>query len=309
MRILHDYLEYAATGRIEVGTDTGQRPESPFEEYVLERLRTQGLEVDPQVGVAGYRIDLGIRHPGYPHGYLLGVECDGRTYHSALSVRDRDRLREAVLRGLGWDIYRIWSTDWFKDPDHEVQKLMAYVEDRIKAWSTGLSTRRRRSGIAWGGHCSNHYNRPRSITSLESEDELGDEQLSIEVGDTVSYHDAGISANIRRVTIVRGVDNPANGIINDNKPLAIALLGAEVGETVTVRQPNSEVDIVVARYRTARVGTRGTASIRRLDTGGWLCTRAVPRMGRGRHLTHDQHRFRRSRRRSFILSRWKGQSW
>ena len=74
--------------------------------------------------MAGFRIDLGVRHSDYPHGYLLGVECDGRAYHSALSVRDRDRLREAVLRDLGWDIYRIWSTDWFEDADRELKKLM-----------------------------------------------------------------------------------------------------------------------------------------------------------------------------------------
>ena len=72
VRILRDYLEYAATGKIETGTNTGREPESPFEEYVLTRLRDRGLEVDPQVGVAGYRIDLGVKHPDYPHGYLPG---------------------------------------------------------------------------------------------------------------------------------------------------------------------------------------------------------------------------------------------
>ena len=89
------------------------------------------------MGVAGFRIDLGVRHPDYPHGYLLGVECDGRTYHSALSVRDRDRLREAVLRGLGWDIYRIWSTDWFEDADRELKKLMEYIAGRLEAFRVG----------------------------------------------------------------------------------------------------------------------------------------------------------------------------
>ena len=127
VRILRDYLEYAATGKIETGVNTGREPESPFEEHVLQQLRALGFEVEPQVGVAGFRIDLGVRHPDYPHGYLLGIECDGRTYHSALSVRDRDRLREAVLRDLGWDIYRIWSTDWFEDAGRELEKLKEYI--------------------------------------------------------------------------------------------------------------------------------------------------------------------------------------
>ena len=244
VRILRDYLEYAATGRIERGSDTGRGPESPFEEYVLARLQAQGLEVDPQVGVAGYRVDLGIRHPDYPHGYLLGVECDGRTYHSALSVRDRDRLREAVLRGLGWDIYRIWSTDWFKDADHEMQRLMSHIDGRIEAWHSGPAPEEDNTALL-GELVEQSPDLSSDSILLTREEELGDKQLFVEVSDTVSYHNSGREFDIRRVTIVRGVDDPASGVINDNKPLARALLGAEVGETVTVRQPTSEVDIVV----------------------------------------------------------------
>ena len=247
VRILRDYLEYAATGKIETGVDTGREPESPFEEYVLERLRNQGLEVDPQVGVAGFRIDLGVRHPDYPHGYLLGVECDGRAYHSALSVRDRDRLREAVLRDLGWDIYRIWSTDWFEDAERELKKLMEYIADRIDAFRAGLGAEDGES-LLLGVAVEQPDEQLADVSTVEYEaEDLDDELHCVEVGDTVSYHESGHELDVRRVTIVRGKDDPANAIINDNKPLAIALLGAEVGETVTVRQPTSEVDIVVDR--------------------------------------------------------------
>lgn len=247
VRILRDYLEYAATGKTETGIDTGRQPESPFEEYVLKRIRNQGLEVDPQVGVAGFRIDLGVKHPDYPHGYLLGVECDGRTYHSAPSVRDRDRLREAVLRDLGWDIYRIWSTDWFKDADRELNKLMEYIKSRIEAFRSGSAAEEgekillgevigKSPGLSAG-----------DLTTEDAAEKRDDEVLYVDVDDTISYHQAGHEQDIRRVTIVRGKDDPANAIINDNKPLAVALLGAEVGETVTVRQPTSELEIVVDR--------------------------------------------------------------
>jgi len=247
VRILRDYLEYAATGKIETGTDTGREPESPFEEYVLERLRGLGLEVDPQVGVAGFRIDLGVRHPDYPHGYLLGVECDGRAYHSALSVRDRDRLREAVLRDLGWDIYRIWSTDWFEDADRELKKLMEHVAGRLEAFLAGSGAEDGETLLLGETVERSEEQVVGASPSQDGPEELDDEPLCVEVGDTVSYHEAGRGLDIRRVTIVRGKDDPAKAIINDNKPLAVALLGAEVGETVTVRQPTSELDIVVDR--------------------------------------------------------------
>ena len=247
VRILRDYLEYAATGKIETGIDTGREPESPFEDYVLERLRGQGLEVDPQVGVAGFRIDLGVRHPDYPHGYLLGVECDGRAYHSALSVRDRDRLREAVLRDLGWDIYRIWSTDWFEDADRELKKLMEHVAGRLEAFRAGSGAEDGETVLLGETVERSEEQSVGASPSQDGPEELDDEPLCVEVGDTVSYHEAGRGLDIRRVTIVRGKDDPAKAIINDNKPLAVALLGAEVGETVTVRQPASELDIVVDR--------------------------------------------------------------
>jgi very-short-patch-repair endonuclease len=96
--------------------------------HVAEALERRGFKVTPQVGVAGFFIDLAIKHPKMPHGYLLGIECDGATYHSAKSARDRDALRQEVLEKLGWKIYRIWSTDWFNNPRNEMDKLVAHVE-------------------------------------------------------------------------------------------------------------------------------------------------------------------------------------
>lgn len=84
--------------------------------------------VHPQVGVSGYRIDIGVVDPRAPGRYLLGVECDGRTYHSGATARDRDRLRQHVLEGLGWQLHRIWSTDWWLNPQEPIRKLIAKLE-------------------------------------------------------------------------------------------------------------------------------------------------------------------------------------
>lgn len=93
----------------------------------------RGFGVDYQVGVAGYRLDLAVSHPDYRNGYLVGVECDGATYHSSRSARDRDVLRQEILEKLGWTIYRIWSTDWFTDPPGQMTKLCDYLEARFAA--------------------------------------------------------------------------------------------------------------------------------------------------------------------------------
>src|SRR6185312_4664959 len=97
--------------------------DSPFEEAVAVELERLNWQAVPQVGISGFRIDLGIRHPD-----LAGVECDGATYHSSSTARDRDKVREQVLRGLGWDIVRVWSTDWWFDPKGCAERLHASLE-------------------------------------------------------------------------------------------------------------------------------------------------------------------------------------
>jgi very-short-patch-repair endonuclease len=129
---LKTFLDYASRGPVAIAEaltfHTSDEFDSPFEEQVCDRLRALGFEVDTQVGTAGYRIDLGVRHPDQPGRYVLAVECDGAHYHSARSARERDRLRTQVLEGLGWRIHRVWSTDWWQTPDREVQRIVAAIE-------------------------------------------------------------------------------------------------------------------------------------------------------------------------------------
>ena len=83
--------------------------------------------MDNQVGVGSYRIDMAVIDSVDSSKYLLAIECDGATYHSSYSARANDRLRQQVLEGLGWNVYRIWSTDWFRDPQKELEKLETHI--------------------------------------------------------------------------------------------------------------------------------------------------------------------------------------
>jgi very-short-patch-repair endonuclease len=123
VRMFRAWLEYCASGQVPDKAGSGGESESPFERYVAEQIEAMGFEAVAQVGAAGYRIDIGVRHPDWPYGYILGVECDGASYHSSKSSRDRDRLRQEVLEGLGWRFHRIWSTDWFNDPRSQIERL------------------------------------------------------------------------------------------------------------------------------------------------------------------------------------------
>ncbi|PKH07035.1 DUF3320 domain-containing protein [Moritella sp. Urea-trap-13] len=129
VRALKHFLQYAETGVLVKQEETGKAPDSPFEEEVIYAIQQLGYKVEPQVGCAGFYIDIAVRDPNNPGRYMLAVECDGATYHSSRSARDRDRIRQNVLEGLGWRFHRIWSTDWFRNAHKETQRL----DDCIKA--------------------------------------------------------------------------------------------------------------------------------------------------------------------------------
>ena len=105
--------------------------DSPFEEEVYREIIQLGYKVHPQVGTSGYKIDLGVLDPNNENKYILGIECDGASYHSSKSARERDRLRQQVLESRGWDIHRIWSTDWFTNKSLQVDLLKKAIEESI----------------------------------------------------------------------------------------------------------------------------------------------------------------------------------
>ncbi len=127
--VLRDYLQFAEEKTLAAGRPTAREPGSDFEIEVSRALRARGYEVHSQVGVAGYHLDLAVVDPAKPDRYVLGIECDGATYHSARSARDRDRLRQEVLQTLGWQIHRIWSVDWFRDPRGETERVVRRISE------------------------------------------------------------------------------------------------------------------------------------------------------------------------------------
>ncbi|MBM3979951.1 MAG: DUF559 domain-containing protein, partial [Planctomycetes bacterium] len=130
-KLLKSFLDYAERGPVALAaavTEANERgADSPFEQDVGDELSRRGLTVHRQVGCGGYRIDLAITD-GQSGRYLLGVECDGASYHSAATARDRDRLRQSVLESLGWRLVRVWSMDWVRNRAAQVAKVLDALE-------------------------------------------------------------------------------------------------------------------------------------------------------------------------------------
>lgn len=269
-RILRQYLEYALTGRLDPGNETGREPDSDFEVAVGNRLSALGYKVSYQLGVAGFFLDLAVQHPDFPGTYLVGVECDGATYHSAKSARDRDRLREEVLNKLRWKLYRVWSTDWFRDADRETEKLRMFIEQMAAD---------RRAAVVQSQAAATHTE-PQApeeesddeerieyavVKPLKSEalkdkpdveyddwasippsriaeraqegDQAGVEVDSIdaiEINDTVTFHFVDKTEFARTLTIVEGDSDVGADIISAHSPIGHALIGATLGEDVEI---------------------------------------------------------------------------
>lgn len=143
-KLLRNYIEYAINGEQILDNIVNENDvvehDSPFEESVYNFLDRKGFKVVTQVGCSGYRIDMAVKHPTKSGIYVLGIECDGASYHSAKNARERDRLRQEVLENMGWTIYRIWSTDWIKDPKAEGELLLKAINEAIEKYDVENSS-------------------------------------------------------------------------------------------------------------------------------------------------------------------------
>jgi very-short-patch-repair endonuclease len=267
---LRGYLEYAANGNLISPTFVPREPDSDFEVAVAEVLASRGFEVVPQLGVAGFFIDMAVRNPERPGEYLAAIECDGATYHSGVSVRDRDRIRQQILESLGWKgkIWRIWSTDWFRDPRREIERLMAFLEARrvqaereprpVELEETEEARESAFDAVlapALGALGASDLAEPDVTLAAESA-VSEDEELYVEVGDSVTYVDLAKPEARIMVQIVDRPTDPNAGLVNEGAPLAKVLLGAAEGDEVELSVPARPTQVLkIFKIQRARAET------------------------------------------------------
>jgi very-short-patch-repair endonuclease len=133
VKLLRQYLQYVESEGANLGDHVLDKPAlNPFEVDVRDTLLRHGLKLTAQYGTSGYWIDFAVQHPAQPGRYVLAIECDGATYHSSRSARDRDRLRQEQLERQGWRFHRIWSTAWFHDKNTCADKAITAYHDALR---------------------------------------------------------------------------------------------------------------------------------------------------------------------------------
>ena len=253
-KALKDYLDFAKRGTLASAAGQGREPESDFEIVVGNMLRSKGFEVVPQLGVAGFFIDLAVRDSNQPGKFLAAVECDGPNYYSSNSARDRDRIRRHVLESLGWKdrICRVWSTDWFYDPCRETSRLLDFLE---QCRNQVLSEPAPDYDFEDADKETGKDDRPPTSIAIDEESSSdltsSSEEEFVEVGDKVRYcfiHDPEKKYD---VVIVETESNPRRNLINENSPLAQALLNSAVGDESEL-EVNGEPSRVIRILRIQR---------------------------------------------------------
>ena len=240
-RTLRAYLDYAQRGVLATTSTTDRDPDSDFEVAVGDMLKNKGFEIEPQLGVAGFYIDIAVRNPKRRGEFLAAIECDGATYHSGKSARDRDRIRQSILESLGWKdrIWRIWSTAWFANPKLESERLLSFLDSRLTIVSSEpepetFSDERIEYTFEPNANSEQLYLPDGQIIGTE----LGD--WYVELGDRVTYCFLDKPDEPHSVTIIDGESNPRYNIINENTALAKALINlaeGDIGDLEVINQP------------------------------------------------------------------------
>lgn len=129
---LKAFLQYAAGKENAVSSisaaqnDAGQ---NGIADIICRTLAEKGYDTQRSVGHSEYRIDIGVVDPKNPEKYLLGILLDGISYASAGTTRDREIAQTGVLNGLGWELIRIWSMDWWDNSRKEMNRILEKLEE------------------------------------------------------------------------------------------------------------------------------------------------------------------------------------
>jgi hypothetical protein len=126
---LKAFLDFAEKGKGSMLLANGNRKpkNTGVVDHIAKRLNDEGILVKTNIGCSGFKIDIGITNPANPSEYILGILCDGNSYKESKTAKDREIVQSEVLRLLGWQIHKVWSCDWWDDPEKVLQEIKKVI--------------------------------------------------------------------------------------------------------------------------------------------------------------------------------------
>lgn len=134
VRMLRSYIEFARQGTSAlkpIETDETFEMKDDFCKVIVDFLKEHGYAVETEIGCSDYKIDIAVVNPDVEGEYIAGIECDGLSYIHAKTARDRDHLRRTILQNMGWNLYRVWSTEWMRNTTVEGESLLTFLHSVV----------------------------------------------------------------------------------------------------------------------------------------------------------------------------------
>lgn len=97
-----------------------KKADSVFEVQVANKLLSEGYHIIQQYPVGAYRLDIVV----LCKNMKVVIECDGERYHSGDEKIREDMQRQAILERIGWRFIRIRGSQYFRNPDAEMQRVI-----------------------------------------------------------------------------------------------------------------------------------------------------------------------------------------
>ncbi|WP_417355358.1 AAA domain-containing protein [Flavobacterium sp.] len=236
--------------------------ESPFEEEVYHALTEHFNEknIIPQLQFAGFRIDL-VYDTGQIGLPKIAIECDGAQYHSSQEAYLHDRHRQKILEAHGFVFHRIWSTNWWRNPQKETQKLVEFIKG-IENNRVSVSEDKSNIGFAFTDNITIIENEmakvspdlqkdlKETIKAIDREEnrptELFKETIGLNSKVKVKYLNIDKDLKVQLVDQTLTKPEKSNGVqkINIKSPLGEALRGKSVGDTVKIGNLDKYVRIL-----------------------------------------------------------------
>ena len=131
---LRDFLEFAQKGQLQSeNIEENMEERQGIMEHICQTLNEHGYKYQISVGHSKFKIDIAVMNPYKEEEYLLGIMLDGESYRQSSNTKDREVAQISVLKGLGWDIYRIWTMDWWDNKEKELKKLIECLDHKKTA--------------------------------------------------------------------------------------------------------------------------------------------------------------------------------
>ena len=230
---LKHFLDYAEKQILfEAARINNTTEQLSIQRQIANTLRSKGFEVKTEIGLSDFKIDIAVIDPRDNSNYILGILLDGETYLNTQTTRDREIVQPSVLKNLNWNVARVWSVDWFKQPDVVTTRIIELINELISEQDIHTEI---------VSECTS--NEQSSIKSFS----VSSEEVLLNMPDTKATDYPDIN-----YPYCDGIDSYIDMVVKNEQPIMYTLLCKRVASHLNISRVTSKsqyfVDMAMKKY-------------------------------------------------------------